>query len=243
MIKKPYFLAGFILLALVSNVGLVLAQTPPEFPSWNVNYEISSYGNPLRLPYPPPIPYSHIDPSSKIYPEPYPWPSRDCYPSPCYPPGPYEGRRYFSERGLYSYGLNLVYSHRCGEAIRVFRDFLYYYPRSSLADNAVYWTGECYYYMKNYHRAIREFDKVIRRIGGNKVPDAMLKKGYSYLSLGRYEAAFRTLEDLIYRYPRSRPAYLARMTLNRYYGGYSPYYGRYSYYFPPSYCRPCYGYY
>jgi tol-pal system protein YbgF len=226
--------------------------------------------HPPTLPYPNVKPQSKIYPEPPPYYEPYyeppppgfipapPYPSSPDYfskpyysPKPSYPRKPSYRRRiysydwgYFSEKGLYNYGLNLVYSYRCGEAIPIFRDFLSLYPYSSLADNAVYWTGECYYRMKNYSRAAREFQKVITKYPrGNKVPDALLKKGLAYLSLGRYVSAFRTLEDLTYRYPESRSAYLARKTLNKYYN-YSFYRPHVHYYRPqPKYyrlCRPCY---
>lgn len=249
---KFCFFLSLVLFIVSGNLSLSEAQTPPEISSENPHSEYAYYPDGQRLPYPPTLPYPHVSPSRKpkrvrYYPSPpdyYPppgdyYPPPDHYPPPgYYPPEPYYPRghfgEYFSERGLYNYGLNLVYSKRCREAIRVFRDFLSTYPYSSLADNAVYWTGECYYYMKNYHRALREFQKVIDSYPrGNKVPDAMLKKGYSYLSLGQYERAFRTLEDLIYRYPDSRPARLARIKLSEYRGGY----GRP--YFPPYYCDPC----
>jgi TolA-binding protein len=62
--------------------------------------------------------------------------------------------------------------------------------------------GECYYSRRQFEDAVREFRVVVERFPqGNKVPDALLKAGYSYLALGKVEAGRRTLEELVRSYP------------------------------------------
>jgi hypothetical protein len=48
---------------------------------------------------------------------------------------------------------------------------------------------------------------------GNKVPDALLKVGYSYLALGSTEAGRQTLGQLQRSYPRHEAAALAESRL------------------------------
>ena len=100
------------------------------------------------------------------------------------------------------------------EAADGFRDFLRRYPAHELADNAQYWLGECYYDVKDYTSAVREFRRVVERFShGNKVPDALLKVGFSYLALGSIDAGKQTLEQLVRSYPRHETAVLATTRL------------------------------
>jgi len=95
-----------------------------------------------------------------------------------------------------------------------FREFLRRYAAHDLADNAQYWLGECYYDTKDFPAAVREFRRVVERFPhGNKVPDALLKVGYSYLALGSIEAGKQTLEQLVRSYPRHETAVLATTRL------------------------------
>ncbi len=99
---------------------------------------------------------------------------------------------------------------RHDEAARGFRDLLRDFPDSDLADNAQYWLGECYYDRKDFVQAVHEFRRVIERYpSGNKVPDALLKVGFSYLALGSTDAGRQTLIQLQRSYPRHEAAVLA----------------------------------
>ncbi len=111
---------------------------------------------------------------------------------------------------LYRHSLDALRAGKHDEAIRGFREFLRLYPNHDLADNSQYWLGECFYDRKDYASAVREFRRVIERYpNGNKVPDAMLKVGYSYLALGSTEAGRQTLMQLQRSYPRHQAAVLA----------------------------------
>jgi tol-pal system protein YbgF len=100
------------------------------------------------------------------------------------------------------------------EAAEGFREFLRRYPTHDLADNAQYWLGECSYDRKDFAAAVREFRRVVERFShGNKVPDALLKIGYSYLALGSVEAGKQSLEQLVRSYPRHETAVLATARL------------------------------
>lgn len=92
-------------------------------------------------------------------------------------------------------------------AYQGFRQFLQEYPRSSLASNAQYWLGECYYGQRQYGQAIREFERVMSRYPtSEKVPAALLKIGYSHLGLHDDKAARSMFRQLVRTYPKSRAA-------------------------------------
>lgn len=100
-------------------------------------------------------------------------------------------------------------------AEQLFREFLRAFPASELADNSQYWIGECFYDRKDFAQAVREFRRVIERYpNGNKVPDALLKVGFSYLSLGSADAGKQTLLQLQRSYPRHEAAALAASRLS-----------------------------
>ncbi len=115
---------------------------------------------------------------------------------------------------LYRRSIEALRAGRHEEAERGFREFVRTHPNHDLADNSQYWLGECFYDRKDYASAVREFRRVIERYpSGNKVPDALLKVGFSYLSLGSIEAGRQTLVQLVRSYPRHEAATLASARL------------------------------
>lgn len=111
---------------------------------------------------------------------------------------------------LYRKSFEALRAGRHDDAVQGFRDFVRAHANHELADNSQYWLGECFYDRKDYAAAVREFRKVIERYpSGNKVPDALLKVGFSYLSLGSNEAGRQTLLQLQRSYPRHEAASLA----------------------------------
>jgi len=112
--------------------------------------------------------------------------------------------------GLYRKAIEALRAGRHEEAAQGFREFLRAFPASDLADNSQYWLGECYYDRKDFTQAVREFRRVVEHYpNGNKVPDALLKVGFSYLALGSAEAGKQTLTQLQRSYPRHEAAVLA----------------------------------
>jgi tol-pal system protein YbgF len=81
------------------------------------------------------------------------------------------------------------------------------YPNHDLADNALYWAGECRYAVKDYEGALRSFMTLIRNYSnGNKVPDALLKAGLTYLVLGDTENGAEYLKKVTKNFPFSTAA-------------------------------------
>lgn len=95
-------------------------------------------------------------------------------------------------------------------AIEGFRQFIRSFPDSGLADNSLYWIGECYYAKKKFPEAISTFNELLAKYkDGDKVPAATLKKGYALVELGRQAEGIAILKELISRFPLSEEASLA----------------------------------
>jgi tol-pal system protein YbgF len=106
-------------------------------------------------------------------------------------------------RAAYEKAMSLYNRHNHREALAAFTNLLARDDRNSLADNAQYWVGECYYAMGNYNQAVAEFQKVLSFTRSNKSDAALLKLGLCYIRLGDRDQARSELEQLIANYPRS----------------------------------------
>ena len=101
-------------------------------------------------------------------------------------------------------------------AISGFRDFLSRNANSDLADNASYWVGESLFSQKKYREAIEEFDSVVTKYPkSDKVPGALLKKGYAYISLNEKAQGIVQLQYVLHEHPQSQEAALARQKLKQ----------------------------
>ena len=100
-------------------------------------------------------------------------------------------------------------------AIESFKLFLEQYPATPLADNALYWIGECYYSQGKYAEAIESFnDLLLNYPNGDKVPAAYLKKGMSFVQQGKKDEALATFKLLVSKYPQQEEARLAQQKIN-----------------------------
>jgi len=99
-------------------------------------------------------------------------------------------------------------------AIEGFKQFVKLFPDNVLADNSLYWIGECYYAQKEYSEAIKIFSDIINKYAsGDKVPDALLKKGYALIEMDQVENGISVLKELISEFPLSEEAYLAQQKI------------------------------
>ncbi|NOZ61604.1 MAG: tetratricopeptide repeat protein [Calditrichaeota bacterium] len=103
----------------------------------------------------------------------------------------------------YQAALQEYYNRNYKTAIKMFEELLAIDSSNSLADNARYWIGECYYGLGNYDQAIIEFTKVFSFTKSNKMADAQLKIGLCYFRLGDRARAAEEFERLINDYPDS----------------------------------------
>ncbi len=97
-----------------------------------------------------------------------------------------------------------------------FNDYLRYYGRTELAGNAQFYLGEIQYRQHNYQSAIQNYNRVLTQYSNsNKIPAALLKKGYALLELKQQAEGVRVLRRLLEKYPRSDQAPMARARLRR----------------------------
>lgn len=101
-------------------------------------------------------------------------------------------------------------------AIEGFREFLADNAASDMADNAAYWIGESLFSQKKYREAIEQFDSVVTRYPkSDKVPGALLKKGYAYININERAQGVVQLQYVLHEHPRSQEAALARQKLKQ----------------------------
>ncbi len=101
-------------------------------------------------------------------------------------------------------------------AIEGFNEFLQTSAGSDLADNAAYWIGESLFSQKKYREAIEQFDAVVNRYPkSDKVPGALLKKGYAYINIGERAQGVVQLQYVLHEHPKSQEASLARQKLRQ----------------------------
>ncbi|HKR65693.1 MAG TPA: tol-pal system protein YbgF [Thermoanaerobaculia bacterium] len=101
-------------------------------------------------------------------------------------------------------------------AIEGFREFLDINQVPDLADNASYWIGESLFSQKKYREAIEEFDRVVTKYPkSDKVPGALLKKGYAYISIGEKAQGVVQLQYVLHEHPKSPEAALAKQKLKQ----------------------------
>ena len=102
------------------------------------------------------------------------------------------------------------------EAIEGFKNFLKAYPGSHLADNAYFWTGECYRALKNYKEAILAYQKVINGYPkGNKVPSAMLHQALAFEKLDDKTTANLLFNKIIKNFPNTEESKIAAKRLEQ----------------------------
>ena len=120
------------------------------------------------------------------------------------------------QQAAYMRAFGLFSANEFSAAIAGFEEYLKAFPDGEYAGNAQYWIGECYYTQKNYREALAAFERVVTVYQQSaKVPDAMLKIGYSLISFNEPTKARAALQTLIDKYPKSQAAVKAREKLAR----------------------------
>ncbi len=116
---------------------------------------------------------------------------------------------------LYESNLDLFNAQNYEQALTGFKSFLDTYPKSTLADNAQFWIGECLMGLKQYQTAILAFQDVIKKYpDGNKVPNAMLKQAVAMKAINDLTSTKIILKNLIKTYPKSPEAAIAQKKLD-----------------------------
>ena len=120
------------------------------------------------------------------------------------------------EQEAYQAAFDTLKEGRYKEAKVELQAFLDKYPNGSFSGNAQYWLGEAHYVTRNFEQGIIEFEKVLKGFpGSNKVPDAMLKLGYTYYELKQYPESRAVLQELRTSFPNETASRLATKRLDR----------------------------
>ena len=121
------------------------------------------------------------------------------------------------EKEQYKAAFALMRASKYDASIKGFLSFLERYPKSDLASNAAYWSGEGYLIKEQNQAALDSFMLVIERYpDSSKVPDAKLRAGDSYERLGKTAEAKALYQDIINTRPHSRAAKNAQKRLENF---------------------------
>jgi len=133
-------------------------------------------------------------------------PPAETKPQPAPPPAPT-----MSPQEAYSVAYNDYLKGNYDLAVESFELYRQQFPESPLADNALYWIGECRYSQRKFEEAIDAFDELILTYPqGDKAAAAHLKKGLSFIELGRKPEALAALKLLVAKYPLEEEARIAQ---------------------------------
>lgn len=113
---------------------------------------------------------------------------------------------------------NMAYNDYLGGnfdlAVDGFRTYIDHFPDSPLADNALYWIGECHFSQRKFDAAVNTFNELILNYPqGDKVAAAHLKKGISLLELGKKEEALAVFKLLVSKYPFEEETKIAQQKI------------------------------
>lgn len=111
---------------------------------------------------------------------------------------------------LYDSGYNSYKKKSYWKALEYFQRFLKLFPENKKSENAMYWTGECYFALKRYDTAISWFNKVLANGFTQKDEDATIKLGYCYFLNKRFDTASEKFRAYINAYPSGRHVETAR---------------------------------
>ena len=99
-------------------------------------------------------------------------------------------------------------------ALQGFGEYHKRYADTDLADNALYWIGECHYSKRAFPEAIQAFTELLNTYKtSDKAAAALLKKGLAHLEAGDRSQAVINLQYVLYEHPGSKEAELARTKL------------------------------
>jgi tol-pal system protein YbgF len=121
-----------------------------------------------------------------------------------------------TDTSAYQTAFGLLKDGQYDRAIQAFKDFLFNYPSSGLADNAQYWMGEAYYVNRAYSEAQSAFQRVVDKYPqSRKIPDALLKIGFCRYEMKLFDPARAVLEQVVKQYPDAPAAKLAQERLDK----------------------------
>lgn len=96
-------------------------------------------------------------------------------------------------------------------AVSGFEEYAQRFPDSDVADNALYWIGECRFSQGKFQEAIAAYDRLLERYPrSDRAAAANLKKGLSFLETNQVGQAVVQLRYVVSTYPSTDEARIAR---------------------------------
>jgi tol-pal system protein YbgF len=96
-------------------------------------------------------------------------------------------------------------------AIQGFEEYAQRFPEADLADNAMYWIGECEFSQGSYKAAVDAFDGMLAKYpGSDKAAAANLKKALSYVQMHQVGEGIEQLRYVVATYPGTDEARIAK---------------------------------
>jgi tol-pal system protein YbgF len=96
-------------------------------------------------------------------------------------------------------------------AVSGFEEYAQRFPDSDVADNALYWIGECRFSQGKFQEAIAAYDRMLERYPrSDRAAAANLKKGLSFLETNQVGQAVVQLRYVVSTYPTADEARIAR---------------------------------
>jgi tol-pal system protein YbgF len=99
-------------------------------------------------------------------------------------------------------------------AIDGFKTYRQHFSDSPLADNALYWIGECNFSQKKHEEAINTFNELIMNYPqSDKAAAAFLKKGLCLVELGKKDEALSVFKLLVGKFPMENETKIAQQKI------------------------------
>jgi tol-pal system protein YbgF len=115
---------------------------------------------------------------------------------------------------LYKQGFDAYQKGAWEDAAQTFSRFVQQNPVAPLAPNAYFWTGESYMNLKNYEKAIVQFQELVDIFpNSDKAGRAMLRQAEAFGALGDKKSSTTLFKRVIELFPKSEEARVAERRL------------------------------
>lgn len=112
--------------------------------------------------------------------------------------------------------LTMVNNRDYQAAASGFLGFVRKYPKSQYVPRALFWTGECFYFMGDFARSIKEFQKLVEKYPQDiRVQEAIYRQGLAFTRLKKYPEAKLFFQKVMASYPNTATAAKAQTRLHR----------------------------
>lgn len=117
---------------------------------------------------------------------------------------------------IYDWAMARMKEARFTEALAGFEEVVGRYPSHDLADNALYWTGQCHQQKGDHRLAIDVWQKLpLRYPKSPKVPDALYGTAVSHEAVGEPVVAEALYDEVVSSYPKAEKRKDAQRALAR----------------------------